>query len=357
MPAAGRGWFRRVAASFHRHVRYRITRSGYLFTTALIIVGAAALLSANNLLFLILAAMMATFMISGFVSRLSLAGLELELLLPEHISARQPVAARVRLRNLKWLPSFAIQLSSRPGASVQILRDEIVFPLMSGRSSVTADVRVEFPRRGLHQENLFVITTRFPFGFVERRSWVSIRSEAVVYPALLATFPLEELLDDLRGELERERRGLGSDFYRVRPYEFHESARYVDWKVSAHTRALQVREFSREERSTIYVFFDLAIPAGDIFEQAIERCAYLMWSLSEESVRIRFRTQSADLVFPDQVDVYEILRALALAGSDAAAEIPDPAESEPQLLFTMRASAWEEAGWRSERTIVAETLT
>ena len=36
-------------------------------------------------MFLILAAMLATFMVSGFVSRLGLAGLELDLILPQHI--------------------------------------------------------------------------------------------------------------------------------------------------------------------------------------------------------------------------------------------------------------------------------
>jgi hypothetical protein len=63
-------------------------------------------------MFLILAAMLATLLISGFVSRLGLAGLELNLMLPEHISARRKVRAGIRLKNLKsWIPSFSIHLA------------------------------------------------------------------------------------------------------------------------------------------------------------------------------------------------------------------------------------------------------
>ena len=351
MTPGRREWLRRIAAAFHRHIRYRITRSGYLFAFALLLVGGAAVASANNLLFLILAAMMATALISDFVSRLCLAGLELELILPAHISAKQAVTARLKLRNLKWFPSFAIHLSSRAGWDGRILRRDIVFPALPGRSVVQADAPSLFPRRGLHHENLFVIATRFPFGFVERRVSVSIHSEAVIYPPLEGSFIAADLLGSLRGDLETEQRGLGSDFYRLRPYELHESARYVDWKSSAHTRELQVREFAREERSTVYLFLDLRIPAGDEFERAVECCAYLVWMLSGESARIRFRTQSADLMFPDQVDVYEILRTLALAESAPRAGLPAADEDDPQLVITAAPEDFVAAGWLPDRVV------
>ena len=62
---------------------------------ALALTGAGAFLSGNNLLFLVFAAMMALLLVSGFISRLVLSGLELELLLPENVSARMPTAARI----------------------------------------------------------------------------------------------------------------------------------------------------------------------------------------------------------------------------------------------------------------------
>ncbi len=71
-----------------------------------------AFLSANNLLFLILAAMISALMVSGFIGRLGLAGLELDLLLPQHTSARRTVRAAVRLKNVKsFVPSFSVHLA------------------------------------------------------------------------------------------------------------------------------------------------------------------------------------------------------------------------------------------------------
>ncbi len=62
-----------------------MTGSGLLFSLIIAIVGVAAFVSANNLLFLLLAAMLSTLMVSGFVSRLSLAGLEVDFVLPDHV--------------------------------------------------------------------------------------------------------------------------------------------------------------------------------------------------------------------------------------------------------------------------------
>ena len=100
-------------------------------------------------------------------------------------------------------------------------------------------------------ENLFVVATRFPFGFVERRVMVPSAAKSSFIRRWKDRSRWRICWARLRGELEREQRGRGSDFYRLRPYEFHESARHVDWKSSAHTGELQVREFAREERSTV----------------------------------------------------------------------------------------------------------
>ena len=146
-----------------RRVRYRVMRGGVLFIAALMLTGAGAFLSGNNLLFLIFAAMMALLLVSGFISRLVLSGLELELLLPEHVSARMPTAAKVRLRNLKpFTPSFSIELAG------DILANSTYFPMIPGQKTIEAAVEVVFPYRGGHKENLFSLSTKFPFGFLRK---------------------------------------------------------------------------------------------------------------------------------------------------------------------------------------------
>jgi hypothetical protein len=76
------------------------------------LIGAAAVASANNLLFLVVATMLSVLLVSGLVSRLGLAGLELDFALPEHISAGPAVAATLAVRNVKlWMPSFSVNVA------------------------------------------------------------------------------------------------------------------------------------------------------------------------------------------------------------------------------------------------------
>jgi hypothetical protein len=84
-----KNWFQ----ALQRGVKYRLTRGGFLFILAVTLISAAAVASANNLLFLVVATMLSVLLVSGLVSRLGLAGLELDSALPEHSSAGLVVAA------------------------------------------------------------------------------------------------------------------------------------------------------------------------------------------------------------------------------------------------------------------------
>jgi uncharacterized protein (DUF58 family) len=289
-----------------------------LFIMALALTGFGAFLSGNNLLFLVFSAMLALLLVSGFISRLVLAGLELELLLPEHVSARMRASARVRIRNLKRLtPSFSIELAGS-GDTVRntpsILRDPVYFPLLPGLGTVEAAVHVVFPRRGRHRENLFVISTKFPFGFLRKSTTVALRRETIVYPALEPREGMEFLLASISGEIESHFRGDGRDFYRIRPYESQDSARHVDWKSSAHTGGLQVREFTRDRQRTVEIFFDRRIAPGqqERFEELVENCAFLVWCLAERDVSLLVRSQRFSLALPEEGEVYDLLKFLAL---------------------------------------------
>lgn len=308
----------RIRAAFRRRVRSRVTTGGLLYALALALTGAGAFLSGNNLLFLVFAAMLALVLVSGFISRLILSGLELELLLPERVAARMPTAARVHLRNCKsWTPSFSIELAGQPDDlrnAPSILARPVYFPIIPGGAMMEVPVNVVFPFRGRHKENLFSISTKFPFGFRRKSTSVALRRETIVYPALEPRAGMEALLEAIGGEIESNIRGEGHDFYRVRPYEPQDSARYVDWKSTAHAGALQVREFTREPQTVVEIFFDQRIPPDrrDRFEELVENCAFVVWGLAERDARIWFRSQRFVVALPEEGDVYDVLKFLAL---------------------------------------------
>src|SRR5688572_3791693 len=349
--------FRRIKHALAGGMRQRVTRSGFGFSFLISVVGAASFLSGNNLLFLILATLLATLLLSGFVSRLSLAGLELDFVFPDHISARRPVLARMKLRNEKsWMPSFSIFVT---GAQKSVYADELYFPLLPGGATVEESVEISFTRRGVHTENGFLLRSRFPFGFAERRVHVTLRREVLVYPSLEPQPVFESFFARLAGELETHARGRGYDFYRIRPYEVGESARHVDWKASAHTGELQVREFAREQEPLLEIYLDL--DAGDHerewFERAVECSAFLCWRMAATAARVRFRTQEFDVSTPSEGDVYTILKYLALVEPKRGRMILVPGrEDSLQVVFSVSPARLVDAGWHDAHMVDLRTV-
>jgi uncharacterized protein (DUF58 family) len=352
----------------HLHLptgRQHVTTSGLVFLFALALIAATAFLLGDkgNLLFLIVAAMVSTLVISNFVTRLSLAGLELDLSLPDHIPARRKVHARVRLRNMKrFVPSFSVHLA---GAAESGFNTILNFPVIPGGTTLEESVTLYFPRRGAQRQRSFQFSTRFPFGFSERREMVTTRHDIVVYPCLDPQPGFEALLDSVSGEIAAMQRGRGHDFYRIRPYEASESARHVDWKATAHTGVLQVREFAREQDWRVVIYLDLDIPldAEAWFELAVDYCAFLSYRLGLRGIEVRLRTQECDMRIPEEGDIYSLLKYLALVsplrGKSPAA--PDDAEGF-QLVLTAQPSRMEALGWgagegRGARVISPESLT
>ena len=95
------------------------------------------------------------------------------------------------------------------------------------------------------------------------------------------------------------------------------SAHHVDWKATAHTGDLQVREFAREQEQAVAFFLDLDVPRSQAawFESAVDRCAFLAWNMSQRGSRVRFCTQEVDWQLPEEADVYTILKYLAIVST------------------------------------------
>ena len=100
------------------------------------------------------------------------------------------------------------------------------------------------------------MATRFPFAFLTKTRDVPLEREILVYPPIEPPDELFEILPLVRGEWESFVRGRGSDLYRIREYLPEDSARHVDWKATAKSGSLKVREFSREDERKLCIVFD-----------------------------------------------------------------------------------------------------
>lgn len=338
--------------ALERRIRYRVTRRGLWFLAALAATALGAVVSANNLLFLVLAAMLSTLLVSGLLGSLSLAGLEVDFVAPEHVFATRGFPGQMRVRNVKWLmPSFSIRVEGIPDASAACLESAVYFPLIAAGVTLEKTVEARFPRRGAYRENGFAFSTSFPFGFLRKTARVTLLRETLVYPPIDPLPGFEEMLPAIGEEMEAYFRGLGRDFYRIRPYEAMESARHVDWKATAHTGELQVREFAHDQEQTVALFLDLDVAdtAAAWFERAVDCCAYLAWTLSRRGASLRFVTQDVELRCPDETDVYAILKYLALVFPRPGKPLPLPPDRNVfQVVFSASPERLADAGWNLE---------
>jgi uncharacterized protein (DUF58 family) len=167
----------------------------------------------------------------------------------------------------------------------------------------------------------------------------------------------EALLAAVSGEMEAQQRGRGHDFYRIRPYEALESARHVDWKATAHTGDLQVREFAREQDHRVEIYLDLEASGAPEawFESAIDCAAFLAFRLSESGAHVRLRTQEYDATSPGEASIYSILKYLALvspmrgkppAGPDDPASFHIVFTPDPERMAALGWGAGESRGCR-----------
>jgi uncharacterized protein (DUF58 family) len=133
-----------------------------------------------------------------------------------------------------------------------------------------------------------------------------------------------------------------------------ESARHVDWKASAHTGDLQVREFAREQDLRVLIHLDLDLPySSDAwFESAVECCAFLAFRLAERGVHIRFRTQELDVSLPEEGSIHTILKYLALVSPLQGKPLEALADAVSfQVVFSANPARLESPGWVSSRVV------
>jgi uncharacterized protein (DUF58 family) len=371
---------KRVAFSRVREaLDYEVTKEGLAYMGLVLIVGVAALNTGNNLLFIIVSAMLAAILISGVVSAAMLRRMEMEVGLPEHVFANVPVLGRVSVRNQsRWWPSFSVSVVppkvkaakvkwrlhqsvfrwppkappekqwlkvpdlylSRvviPEVRADILNKPVYFPYVPSRTASSAEVELVFPQRGRFVQDGFGISTRFPFSFLKRTRRVASKREMVVYPAVEATDELFHVLPMITGEFESYVAGRGYDLYRIREYLPEDPARHVDWKATAKTGALKVREYTREDERRLRIVFDNPAPkaiTAERYEKYIALAASLGWHFADENTELSFVTDE-ELKSPD---IYGFLTYLALTEPRGKGSVLDKLEASDDynVIFTSR---------------------
>jgi uncharacterized protein (DUF58 family) len=351
-----------VATSMREAMDYDVTRAGMIYILISVVIGIAAINTGNNLLYVVVAALLSAILVSGVASALVLRSLALDVHLPEHAFAGRPMLARLLLRNdSSWLPSFSVRVvpAKRKSKSTThwrweastfgwprhsapqnqwfqlpdrrlrrvpdetekpILQESVYFPFLAPGQELRADLEMSFPSRGRYSEKNFGLATRFPFAFLMKTRRINLARELIVYPAVESTEQFLEVLPMVTGEFETFVRGRGHDLYLIREYMPDDSARHVDWKATARTGALKVREFSREDERKLRIVFDNPAPGvlpPSVYERAVRLAASLGWHFHHEDVEVSFVAPGLE---PTE-DVFAFLRYLALVEPQEATPV------------------------------------
>jgi len=198
----------------------------------------------------------------------------------------------------------------------------------------------------------FELSTKFPFGFFRHRRRMAAReAELIVFPKLSEIAPeIDNMPLDL-GRQTSSKRGLGQDLLALRDYQPQDDLRRVDWKATARTRQLTVREFAAEDERRATIIFDTRVPkndpisltlrekiaaeqagksvaASERFEAGASLAASLLTHFADENGEIRLVTDAdAGEYGVGRGHLYESLKRLAVAEPAFTADLKS---SEPE---------------------------
>ena len=384
----------------HSRLAMNVMSAGWMFIAFILIVAIASVSTGNNLLYMVLAALMATMIISGVASRLSIGELGVALRFPDHIFAGEPAQLEATISNQKrFLPSFSLVVAATDKENRFALRkpnkipdqsigDLAHFAIVPAGAKAKASITRTFEQRGVFPVRGFTITTRFPFGFVERRRYVEANGEVTVYPNPLPLDDFYHLLPLTHGQMESEQKGSGSDLYAIRHYTPTDHPRYVDWKATAKASKLMVREFTRDDDWRVTIALDNleeireqgaedskkedaanSEQRASPFEKAVTLAASLLTHFLDEGADVRLMLSDYDSKFGrDNDHRYAMLKQLARitpitaenpedAPTNLLQRLPALADDEFKILLTSALRGSIPANiWRSSHVVYFDDL-
>lgn len=299
-----------------------------------------------------------------FIGNFCLKKLDVKMRFPETIFAGEPTPILVSLHNRKRIfPAFSVIAEVR-GKDRQrsVIADDLeaILPKKWAKKlsrpplrKLTLDYFVNIPRKDFIENKVkhtfekrgrfiikdFELSTKFPFGFFRHRRRLSaLRTEIIIFPELE---PLTDEVTDLpleTGKLISARKGVGQELLTLRKYQPMDDLRHIDWKATARTRRLTVREFASEDEKRVTIIFDNRIIQSKTetkkslrkkieeeqkgrkltaeekrFEKAVSRTASLVSHFTDERAEIRLVIKDSESDFGIGKDhLNDCLRELAV---------------------------------------------
>jgi len=369
--------------------RIRIGGTGFAYLMVAALIFAAAWLTQNNLMFWAFGLMVGGLLAALLLAALTLRGIRLTRLLPDHAVVGEPLVVRYQIHNGKiWLPVFNLTIQETWGRGrrgwkktgplaetpARLGGRPLGWVLHLGLRQTLQAQAVCWPlRRGdLHFERI-VVRSSFPFGILQRVLEFVQPGQVLVYPRLYRinrTLWFKLALADPVGRLHLDRGGGTEEFFGLRPYRPGDSLRTIDWKHSAKSSELIARELTQASPPRLILALDLSLlpgarrnaawepqsaPDEDPAEQAISLAASVVCAAHLQGYQTGFMVLGAAVgYFKAHHSVPHRGRILeALARLEVPAQ-PDTVRA-PLAAPTLRVTVGPEAAPAQRRCLVLST--
>jgi uncharacterized protein (DUF58 family) len=199
----------------------------------------------------------AALVVAAAFPHLQLRGVRARRELPPNATAGEPCELRYTLDSGAW-PRYGLELLDRLGVD-----DAAVLAAFVERTRGRDTLRLAWtPRvRGLRTFGDFALQSRFPLDVTRaQRTIAAPAQELLVYPASvrLKRLPLDAgdaVQADRRSPRER---GGRDEYLGSRAYRHGDEWRTIDWRATARSDALTVREYERATERTFWIWLELA---------------------------------------------------------------------------------------------------
>jgi len=219
---------------------------------------------------------------------------------PSMVSVGEPARVDIQLTNVGRQASPYLQLwepvGNNGGAPMQLAR-------LGPGQAASAAYRVPTARRGLIRTGPLRALRRDVLGLTQRTTTLAGTEEVLIVPHTIALpFPSVGSSGRLGQHLRMKSWGqTGSEFHSLREYQRGDDIRRINWKASARSTSLIVRETALEgiRRCTVVLDVTASEYVASSFEQAVVAAASITASSAHTGVNTRFVTNDVDLRGPD----------------------------------------------------------
>jgi uncharacterized protein (DUF58 family) len=220
---------------------------------------------------------------------------------PSQPLAGDDLTLRLRVASTSLLPGLQVTFEDAVG-ELSVAARRVDFEGLGPRASHSEAVRLPAARRGVHKLPALQAVAGDPLGLARTRRDVGEPLQVTVYPRLV---PLRScvLYADLGTHHDGGRRGLvamgTSEFRGIRPHYPGEPLKHVDWKATAKTSTLMLREMDDPSSNDVTLVLDgtASLVTGEFPQTNFELAVRAAGSVADYSL---LSGRGVNLVFHEQ---------------------------------------------------------